>query len=570
MPRPLETTECYTFPRQTGTTRPFSQGHQRSYTSAFTSLQVPTFADDYEPTTPITLPQLALSQGTPSVTDDDASEDFYIDPEWDEMVTFRQLKLPYRSSTTSFLDPILYDENSSLLGHRPTSSVGSSQFGTMPNTNLFFAFLFRCTDSMVTRHILLVAFPVLVVSLWCAIPLQINTGTSDDDTKFQMHFGVFLLVYYGFYNLTALTMVSQYFHLYSFHWWPKALGAFWSNALSWCISMFLGMIIYFFTPFYKSIYTWVLLTFFTLLMPLFSAFLIIRSENRNVYRHSLTQAQKMFLLLQDNRIPSSYKRFLWFCCTLVIQFVTLFLGETYARMFTARKDPSWFDGIVYVYTWVITVFVLDFATDYIVHSRIRSWALSHIYRLYYALIYFVFYRNLFIKLRSPQEFYTVQIFSSLWVIINYPIRMSKLAHRVTTWFGSRRTYSEYTKNLGRSFFIRNLAENVSMVGFLCWINILHVGSNKGAYPYFQKFDPVSDKQTSYSLTMSASIGMWACELLSAYITRGLFKSLFGHSVTREAVKDFHRYPEVIWAMVLITIHVLQDMLLALIDLTSLS
>lgn len=428
---------------------------------------------------------------------------------------------------------------------------------------------------MITRYLLLVVLPVFVVTLWCAIPLQVeerkpgSDGSDGPATEFHMKFWFFLLVYYGFYNFTALLMVNQYFQLYSFHWWPKSVGGVGSTLLFWTVSMVLGALIYLLTPFYKSIYAWVMLTFVTLMMPVFSAFLVIRKENRNVYRHSLTEAQKVFLLLQDKRIPSSYKRFLWFGFTLLINYIALLLGETYARFFTAHATKSWFAGLVYVYTWVITVFILDSITDYVVESRIRSWALSHIYKLYYALIYFVFYRNLFIKLRSPEQFYTVQIGSSIWVLINYPIRMSKLVHRITTWFGSRRPYSEYCKNVGRSFFIRNLAENVSMVGFLCWVNVLHFGPNSRVYPYFDPFDPGLDQSTSYPLTISASLGVWGCEIFSAFLTRRAFKAIYNHSVTREAVQDFYRYPDIIWAMVLVTIHVLQDMLLALIDLDTL-
>ncbi|KAI9297546.1 hypothetical protein K502DRAFT_287777 [Neoconidiobolus thromboides FSU 785] len=430
---------------------------------------------------------------------------------------------------------------------------------------------------MISRALLLVLFPVAIVSIWCSVPLQVvevDPGDSDNPhDAYQMKFWFFLLFYYGFYNLTALLMVSQYFNLYSFHWWPKSIGGLWSTFFFWLFSMFLGSLIYYFNFFYKSVYTWVLLTFITLMLPLFSAFLIIRNEKRNVYRHSLTDAQKIFLLIQDNRIPYSYKRFLWFCFTLIINFSALILGETYALKFTSTEDKSWLDGIIYVYTWVVTVFILDFICDYIVETRIRSWALSHVYRLYFALIYFVFYRNLFIKLRSAEQFYTVQICSSLWVIFNYPLRMSKFVYNITKWFGSKRKYEDYCKNVGRSFFIRNLAENASMVGFLCWVNILHFGQNSRVYPHFGKFDPDitnPGNNNFYPLRITASLGVWVCELLSAFITRLIFKKVYDHSITREAVQDFYRYPEVIRAMILVTIHVLQDMLLALINLQTLT
>lgn len=74
--------------------------------------------------------------------------------------------------------------------------------------------------------------------------------------------------------------------------------------------------------------------------------------------------------------------------------------------------------------------VLAQISFYIISSKVRSRALLFLYKLFFQLVYHVFYRNLFARLRSPSQFATVQLLSSIGVIILFPLQMTQVYHRV--------------------------------------------------------------------------------------------------------------------------------------------
>jgi len=240
-------------------------------------------------------------------------------------------------------------------------------------------------------------------------------------------------------------------------------------------------------------------------------------------------------------------------------------GEAYAHVFIASPEThSGIDAFIYVYSWLATVYILDTVADYIIETRVKSYPLQFVFKLYFFMIYFIFYRNLFARLRDRDQYILIQAASSLWVCIFYPLCMTRKVHEyLVSYLGLQKDYEEYQKQCGRSFFIRNLAENATMLGFICWIVIIHYGPNNQVYPYFN-FD--DDNGFDFDLTLKASCIIWAFELASSAITRKIYKKLFNHDISDEAVKDFRSYPEMVVTMIVIIIHVLQDMLLALLSL----
>ncbi|KAF9366799.1 hypothetical protein BGX34_007573, partial [Mortierella sp. NVP85] len=361
-----------------------------------------------------------------------------------------------------------------------------------------------------------------------------------------INFWWFLWFYYGFYNAVALLLITKIFSIYSLNWWPKTLGGVTSYIIFWLSTQLMGILVYYFTGLEVYRLTWVSLTFCTMAIPLFVAFLVIRSENRNVYRHSLTVHQKVFLTSSlESRIPASYKRFLWLCVALAIALSTIVTGELYAAQFIQTSPHTTMEGLIYVYSWVGTIYILDAITDYIVETRVRSYPLSSIFKLYYFMIYFIFYRNLFVRLRSYEQFVVIQIASSFWVCIFHPICMSRTVYRALVYvFGVTKTYEEYKRQVGRGLFLRNLAENATMLAFLCWVNILYYGPNASMYSYFQFND---GNIYSHDVTVLASLGIWVSELISSFINRSICKKYLNHHVTKEALKDFKEYPELIVA-----------------------
>ncbi|RKP07672.1 hypothetical protein THASP1DRAFT_16702 [Thamnocephalis sphaerospora] len=383
-----------------------------------------------------------------------------------------------------------------------------------------------------------------------------------------VNFWFFLFFYYGVYNVIALWLITRLFRMYSLNWWPSNWTGKAASFVCWSASMAAGTVIHLFIPEIEGFtLTWVLLTFLMLALPLLSAFLVIRGESRNVYRHSLTITQQTFLASSIGpRIPASYFRFLWFCVVLVIMWGTTVAGGFYAWKFMSKLPRTGVEAFFYVYTWVGAVYALDFICETIVEEKIRSYPLCSVFRLYFYLLYFIFYRNLFARLRNVEQFALIQIASSIWVCIFYPLRMTKTTHNfLVRWFGVTRSFEDYQKMVGQLFYTRTVAENVTMVGFLCWMNVLHFGFNAPVYPYFQ-FEGYAGDPYTYRLTMICSVGIWVTELASAYVTRWIFKRHFRHSITREAVHDIQCYPETVLTLILVAVHVMQGMLLALFQL----
>lgn len=399
-----------------------------------------------------------------------------------------------------------------------------------------------------------------------ALPEALNITFNIFRLPVEINFWFFLFFYFGIYNAIGLLLITKIFSIYALNWWPQALGGIWTYCIFWLLSQGTGACVYFFTDLKSKTLTWVFLTFITMSMPLLVALTIIRSQNRNVYRNSLTEAQKTFLQVQERRAPASYVRFLWFCTSLFVALFALLAGEGYAYLFLSTLPHGPIDALVYVYSWIGVIYLLDATTDYIIEYKIRSYPLASIFKLYFFMIYFIFYRNLFARLRSIDQFVYVQLASSLWVCFFYPLTMTSRWHwLMSTCFGVSQPLDEYRRKIGRSFYIRNLAENTTMIGFLLWVNVLHFGPNASAYPYFQ-FDVNDGSNYTLERTFWASSVVWVSELISAFVTRQIFKYAFLHSVTKEAVKDYERYPEMIVVFVLVSVHVMQDMLLALLKL----
>jgi hypothetical protein len=73
----------------------------------------------------------------------------------------------------------------------------------------------------------------------------------------------------------------------------------------------------------------------------------------------------------------------------------------------------------------------------------------------------------FARLRSPSQFATVQLLSSISVVIIFPLQMSKSWHRLLQIVvGYPQPWEDHADNVATSFYVRGLAQNVTMVGFL--------------------------------------------------------------------------------------------------------
>ena len=89
--------------------------------------------------------------------------------------------------------------------------------------------------------------------------------------------------------------------------------------------------------------------------------------------------------LRKRWLPASFVRFIWFCAALFIGMMTYLLGETYAEIYLRTLPHNTLHTIFYVYSWVITVHLLDGLTGWILGGndgeRVGSLPLGWIFKL---------------------------------------------------------------------------------------------------------------------------------------------------------------------------------------------
>lgn len=159
--------------------------------------------------------------------------------------------------------------------------------------------------------------------------------------------------------------------------------------------------------------------------------------------------------------------------------------------------------------------------------------------------------------------------------------MSTLCHRIVSSFNPPgrpgKSWEEYVEGVGLAFYLRNLAQNVTMVAFLGWVSILHFGRNQKLYPFFSFVDTTGqddannpndndDDPYNYRLTMLGSLAIWASELLTSFLARCLCRWTMGVDVTNLGLDEMREFPDLLPTCVWTSVHVLMDMLLFLIKL----
>lgn len=271
------------------------------------------------------------------------------------------------------------------------------------------------------------------------------------------------------------------------------------------------------------------------------------------------------------RIPRSYVRFLWFLACLGVAVAALLTGQGFASVYLSTLPHySALDAPAYVWAWIATVQALNALAGFLLEAKVRSRALSFVFRYYFfalsrflsprhqeklsfrCRIYFVFYRNLFARLRDPTQYLTLQLLTSSWIFIWYPLSMSRAVWRFLCWsVGYQKDYEQHLDAMAQSLFLRNLAENVTMMAFLGWLTVLHFGPNREVYPVhllsrirmsrlrhsrltgdvqFFAFESDIDPY-NYNLTVSASAVIWATELVASFFARRLCWLGYGVDVT---------------------------------------
>ncbi|KKA26254.1 hypothetical protein TD95_000045 [Thielaviopsis punctulata] len=429
------------------------------------------------------------------------------------------------------------------------------------------------------------------------------------EARVEVNFWFFLLIYYSLYNLVALMWITKVFNIYNLNWWPKRLGFPFTFSAIVVTGTVAPLAIYYrpeleFLTRHNTLWTsW---TFVIMAMPVMIAFLILTFNERHLgLRKSLSETQRIFttswwtgepetlshrdssrhrrrMLQHDsfdhpdlqasehnanrNRywvrggsstvamrrswLPASFVRFIWFCLALTVGLSAYLLGEAYAEIYLRTLPHNSWETIMYVYSWVITVHLLDMLTGWILGvregERVGSYPLNWIFKLYYMITYQTYVRALYARLRSPSQFLWLQLLSSSFLIILVPLTMTQYFYRTLVFLRlSTQSYDGYQKLCLRNVFIRFIAENASMAAFLGSIAVLHFGSNRELYPYFSFDDP--DEPYTFRLTYISSFATWAY-------------------VDLEGKMDLVVWPELLPTSAAVTLHVLQNMMFSIIRL----
>lgn len=256
------------------------------------------------------------------------------------------------------------------------------------------------------------------------------------EAKVEVNFWFFLAVYYALYNLTALIWITKVFNLYSLNWWPSALGFPLTIAMI-AILGTCGPIVLYYIPEARFLMThntvWITWTFCIMAMPVMIASCILLTKERHMgLRHSLSETQRIFtsswwagdddgpevrvngrrrtehhwndpvsgtlgmtmdqpppsrvpVRLRHRFLPASFVRFVWFCTALFIGLLAYVIGEAYAEVYLRTLPHNSLDTIVYVYGWILTVYLLDGLTGWILGGnqgeRVGSYPLSWVFKL---------------------------------------------------------------------------------------------------------------------------------------------------------------------------------------------
>ncbi|WVQ72023.1 hypothetical protein IAR50_001567 [Cryptococcus sp. DSM 104548] len=483
-------------------------------------------------------------------------------------------------------------------------------------------------DSFWKRHFVLVVLPCLTVWIWVALPFPVSDpykdnpfpdiptwpkkpsddgGDAGDDGEpetrlpLDVNFYFFLFWYFGYafapekshesraltafrsmYLAAALLFITNLFSLYRLNWWPSRLGGKFSYALSWSITLVIGLLAHHLNFFYlrkrwdgsergdvdwERKTFWVGLSFLSMLLPAIACFSKLKRDKRHTYRHPIPAVyQTFFGQAFSRRFPASWNRFLWFMACLMVACFSLIAGQAYASLFLSTLPHTSLDAGTWVWSWVITVQILGQISIFILSTKVRSRALLFIYRLFFQLVYHVFYRNLFARLRSPQQFATVQLLSSISTIIIFPVQMSRPWHKMLqVLVGYPNPWEDHVESVAMGFFCRGLAQNVTMAGFLGWLSILHFGPNSQIYPFF-RFHPTPEDPYTFTLTFIASCAVWALELVSSFIARQIMSFAWGVNVSEIGREEIKEYPELVPACGWASVHVSMNILLFLIKL----
>jgi hypothetical protein len=190
-------------------------------------------------------------------------------------------------------------------------------------------------------------------------------------------------------------------------------------------------------------------------------------------------------------------------------------------------------------------------------------------------------------------------------VVLFPLQMTKAWHRVLqVVVGYPQPWEDHVDNVATSFYLRGLAQNVTMVGFLGkwlrlwlrefqsdlltkigWLTILHFGPNSRwshlplsprrqiadlvaeIYPFF-RFSPTPEDPYTFQMTFIASCVIWVShrqrtrrprtmlaskakrrihvqgtELLSSFVARRVMSLAFKVDVSQVGMDEMREYPE---------------------------
>ncbi|KAI9207895.1 uncharacterized protein BJ171DRAFT_256976 [Polychytrium aggregatum] len=429
-------------------------------------------------------------------------------------------------------------------------------------------YVFSWNESTVKRNVLYSLSCPLVVLSWVVIPVP-QALVFDSTLKSP----AFLFFYiFGAFNFVLLTYLQSVYQIYQLDWRRKYLylPRLGQSGIVWFLPL-LGVYILHLTTHLDDGVCGAMAVFGTVMGPCLGGWLKTRyrkaPQSSGLLSHQNSVQSSTSDLAgshssefhvnrfhsptpgYDNRKLILARRYQWFLALILLSVIGSIVTKLTIDQFIHGADGKEHGiVIVSVYTTGMLIFVslLDYLATWISDDQIKCWPLNFVSRMFFYMLYFVFYRTILLFL-TIEEIAVVQLTSVVWIVFVYPILMTSQAHAfLIEYVGLNRSYHDHIRHVTRSFFLRTIAESTTVIFSLLFSLTLYIFPSK-VYPIYNFGPDDHGRQTqqhpySFPVTFAIIFAVNLIELLVANTARQTFQKSFRLLVARETVSEFAKYP----------------------------
>ncbi|KNC53967.1 uncharacterized protein AMSG_09615 [Thecamonas trahens ATCC 50062] len=275
---------------------------------------------------------------------------------------------------------------------------------------------------------------------------------------------------------------------------------------------------------------------------------------------------------------SFVRTFLWMAALLVVILVTYAFCQVFTAFFIelSRESLSATTQALFVFAFSVPLLLFKTLTKFVVgkFDAVHEADIKPVALYTMDLFFFVFQRNLFLEVESYAVILFVNVYDVLVDVVVYGLLASRPSHRVQSWFASSVqsvpclgtlvprpvSYELFVQQSIMDFFFYVVAETMSLIAFGSYTVLLHYSHNAPGYRFSER-DGVGhdDELPRFVAYMFITLGF---SIISVLLIRYLHSRAL-NVTSFEVGALVLRAPRVRLALVLVAIHVLQDLYLAI-------